>query len=64
MFYLVNTKTFKFQVMFGTPGMRIEKEIILINSGNNFKSFESSVIGKNFMEIASIDKSSGRVVFL
>ena len=33
--------------------MRIVKEIILINSGNKFKSFESSVIGKNFIEIAS-----------
>ena len=46
-------KNFQVQITFGTPGMRIVKEIILINSGNKFKSFESSVIGKNFIDIAS-----------
>ena len=39
--------------MFGTPRMRIVKNIILINSGNKFKSIESSVIRKKFTEIAS-----------
>ena len=53
MFYPVSTKTFKFKAMFDTPGMRIVKEIILINSSNKFKSFESSVIGKKFIETAS-----------
>ena len=53
MFYPVGIKTFKFKVMFGTPAIRIVKEIVLINSGNKFKSFESSVIGKNFNEIFS-----------
>ena len=52
-YVLSSQKTFKFKVMFSTPGMRIVKEIILINSGNKFKSFESSIIGKNFIEIAS-----------
>ena len=55
MFYPVSTKTFKFKVMFGTPGMRIVKEIILRNSGNKIKSFESSGIGKNFIKIASTE---------
>ena len=53
MFYPVSTKTFKFKVIFGTPGMRIVTEIILINSGNKFESFKSSVISNDFMEIAS-----------
>ena len=53
MFYPVSSKNFKFKVMFGTSGMNIVKEITLINSGNTFRSFESSVIGKNFIEIAS-----------
>ena len=39
--------------MFDTPGMRIVKEILLTNSSNKFKSFESSGIGKNFIAIAS-----------
>ena len=53
MFYPVSTKTFKLKVMSGTPGMRIVKEIILINSGDKFKSLESSVIGKIFIKIPS-----------
>ena len=53
MFYPLSTKTFKFNVMFDTPGMRIVKEILLKNSSNKFKSFESSGIGKNFITIAS-----------
>ena len=39
--------------MFDTPRMRIVKKIILINSGNKFKSIKSSVIRKKFTEIAS-----------
>ena len=53
MLYPVSTKSCKFKVMFDTPRMRIVKKIILINSGNKFKSIKSSVIHKKFTEIAS-----------